>query len=136
MRSGRLVSAKQVHMTWTDDATMNEDKPCLQRDVTEVDVSKRGAGRTCLMFVVIPRCTMSTEQLVERGNVCQGKPACRYTVTFVTTVCYAEVSSQVFLLNTLHAETETINALVVVWVGGQSTLRITGRDFAQTERTH
>ena len=26
-------------MTWTDDATMNEDKPCLQRDVTEVDVS-------------------------------------------------------------------------------------------------
>ena len=74
MRSGRLriaindevwetvVSAKQVHMTWTDDATKNEDKPCLQRDVTEVDVSRRGAGRTCLMFVVIPRCTMSTEQ--------------------------------------------------------------------------
>ena len=57
-----MVSAKQVHMTWTDDATMNEDKPCLQRDVTEVDVPRRGAGRTCLMFVMIPRCTMSTEQ--------------------------------------------------------------------------
>ena len=62
MRSGRLVSAKQVQMTWTDVATMNEDKPCLQRDVTEVDVSRRGAGRTCLKFVMIPRCTMSTEQ--------------------------------------------------------------------------
>ena len=37
-----VVSAKQVHMTWTDDATMNEDKPCLQQDVTEVDVSRRG----------------------------------------------------------------------------------------------
>ena len=45
------VSAKQVHMTWTNDATMNEDKPCLQRDVTEVDVSRRGAGRTCLMLL-------------------------------------------------------------------------------------
>ena len=27
-------------------------KQCLQRDVTEVDVSRRGAGRTCLMFIV------------------------------------------------------------------------------------
>ena len=87
MRSGRLkiaiaggndevwetvVSAKQVHVTWTDDATMNEDKPCLQRDVTEVDVSRRSAGRTCLMFVVIPRCTMSTEQWWIHGNLCYG----------------------------------------------------------------
>ena len=72
MRSGRLVSAMQVHMTWTDDATMNEDKPCLQRDVTEVDVSRRGAGRTCLMFVVIPRCNVSTEQWSIHGNVCYG----------------------------------------------------------------
>ena len=61
MRSGRLSiaiagrndevgrnddSTKQVHMTWV------EDKQCLQRDVTEVDVSRRGAGRTCLMFIV------------------------------------------------------------------------------------
>ena len=87
MRSGRLkiaiaggndevwetvVSAKQVHMTWTDHATMNEDMPCLQRDVTEVDVSRRSAGRTCLMFVVIPRCTMSTEQWSMHGNLCYG----------------------------------------------------------------
>ena len=63
-----VVSAKQVHMTWTDDATMNEDKPCLQRDVTEVDVSRRSAGRTCLMFVLIPRCTMSTEQWSNAGT--------------------------------------------------------------------
>ena len=39
-------------MTWVEDATINEDKQCLQRDVTEVDVSRRGAGRTCLMFAV------------------------------------------------------------------------------------
>ena len=32
----------KVHMTWTEDAAMNESKPCLQRDVTEIDVSKRG----------------------------------------------------------------------------------------------
>ena len=51
MRSGDRCSAKQVHMTWTEDTTMNEDKQCLQRDVSEVDVSRRGAGRTCLMFV-------------------------------------------------------------------------------------
>ena len=67
MRSGRLSiaiagrndevgrtdeSTKQVHMTWVEDATKYEDKQCLQRDVTEVDVSRRGAGRTCLMFIV------------------------------------------------------------------------------------
>ena len=51
MRSGDRWSAKQVHMTWTEDTTMNEDKQCLQRDVTEVDVSRRGAGRTRLVFV-------------------------------------------------------------------------------------
>ena len=38
------------------------------------------------------------------------------------------------LLNTLHVEDETSNALVVVWVQKRSTLRITGRDTAQTER--
>ena len=45
-------STKQVHMTWVEDATKYEDKQCLQRDVTEVDVSRRGAGRTCLMLIV------------------------------------------------------------------------------------
>ena len=67
MRSGRLSiavaggsdevgrtdeSTKQVHMTWVEDATKYEDKQYLQRDVTEVDVSRRGAGRTCLMFIM------------------------------------------------------------------------------------
>ena len=52
IRSGDRCSAKQVHMTWTEETTMNEDKQCVQRDVTEVDVSRRGAGRTCLMFIV------------------------------------------------------------------------------------
>ena len=53
MRLGRTdESTKQVHMLWVEDATKNEDKQCLQRDVSEVDVSRRGAGRTCLMFVV------------------------------------------------------------------------------------
>ena len=47
-----VVSAKQVHLTGVKDATRYEDKQCLQRDVTEVDVSRRGAGRTCLMFAV------------------------------------------------------------------------------------
>ena len=46
------VSTKQVHMTWVEDATKYENKQCLQRDVAEVDVSRRCAGRTCLMFVV------------------------------------------------------------------------------------
>ena len=67
MRSGRLSiaiaggndevgrtneSTKQVHMTGVEDATKYEDKQCLQRDFTEVDVSRRGAERTCLKFFV------------------------------------------------------------------------------------
>ena len=66
MRSGRLSianeggndevgrtdeSTKQVHMTWAENATKYEDKQCLRRDVIEVDVSRRDAGRTCLMFI-------------------------------------------------------------------------------------
>ena len=67
MRSGRLSiatagrtyevgrtdeSTMQVHTTWVEDAAKNGDKQCLQRDVTQVDVSRRGAGRTCLVFIV------------------------------------------------------------------------------------
>ena len=52
MRSGGVPeSAKHVSVTCADDTTMNEDKQGLQRDVTEVDVSRRGAGTTCLMIV-------------------------------------------------------------------------------------
>ena len=54
MRSGELPeSAKHVNVTCADDTTMNEDKQGLQRDVTEVDVSRRGAVRTCLMIVMM-----------------------------------------------------------------------------------
>ena len=80
---------------------MNEDKQCLQRDVTEVGVSRRGVGRTCLILL--------------RGSVVPAK--------------FLLVS-----LNTLPAEHETSNALVVVWSGQRSTLRITERDTAQIER--
>ena len=37
--------------------------------------------------------------MVERGNECQGKPTCRYTVTIVTAVCYAEVLFQPSVLD-------------------------------------
>ena len=65
MRSGRLSiaiagrndgrtdeSTKQVHVISVEDDTKYVDKQRLQRDVTEVDVSRRGAGSTCLMFIV------------------------------------------------------------------------------------
>ena len=42
-------------MTWAEDATLNEGKQYLQRDVTEVDVSRRVAGRTCLNLFVFTR---------------------------------------------------------------------------------
>ena len=62
MRSGRLSiaiaggngevgrtdeSTKQVHITWVEDATKYEDKQCLQRDVTEVDVSRNMLDAYC-----------------------------------------------------------------------------------------
>ena len=53
---GRTAYPRSKLKTWTEDTTMTEDKQCLQRvqrDTTElkVDVSRRGAGRTCLMIV-------------------------------------------------------------------------------------
>ena len=62
--------SKQVHMTWVEDATKYEDKQCLQRDVTEVDVSRRGAGRTCLMFIVTRVCNAYIA-MAKTGNECQ-----------------------------------------------------------------
>ena len=53
MRSGGLSeSAKHVNVTCADDTTMNEDKQCLQRDVTESRCLERGAVRTCLVIVM------------------------------------------------------------------------------------
>ena len=81
MRSGDCRFAKQVHITWAEDATMNEGKQCLQRDVTEVDVSRRGAGRTCLMFVVFIRRMMSTLQWSRPETNVSSQPTCCLSVT-------------------------------------------------------
>ena len=131
MRSGRLSraiagcndevgrtdeSTKQVHMTWVEDATKYEDKQCLQRYVTEVDVSRRGAGRTCLMFIVTEYVAM-----VKTGNECllgnymssRGKNC--YGILLRGSV--VPTKFLLVLLNTLPVEDETSNALVVVWVG-------------------
>ena len=72
MRSeGLSESAKHVNVTCAEDATMNEDKQCPQRDVTEADVSRRGAGRTCLMIVMfITSCDMG-QWLELKRVVCQ-----------------------------------------------------------------
>ena len=94
MRSGDRRSPKQVHMTWTEDATMNEDKQCLQRDVTEVDVSRRCVGRICLMFVMIPRRVTSALQWSRPETNVSTQPTCRQTVSFATAVCCTEVLFQ------------------------------------------
>ena len=92
MRSGDCLSAKQVHMTWMEDATTNEGKQCLQRDVTEVDVSRRGAGRTCLMFVLFLRRMMNT--MVKTGNECQLSGYMLLLGNFATAFCCAQVLFQ------------------------------------------
>ena len=48
-------STEEVHMTWVEDATKYEDKQCLQRDVIEVDVSKRRCGKNMLDVYCDPR---------------------------------------------------------------------------------
>ena len=58
-------------MTWPEDGTMSEGKQRLQRDVTELDVSRRGAGRTCLMFVAVLRRDDEYIVMVKTGNECQ-----------------------------------------------------------------
>ena len=146
MRSGRLstviaggsdevgrASAKQVHMTWVEDATINEDKQCLQRDVTEVDVSRRGAGRKNMLDVCCdPTFYDEYSAMVKAGNECQ----LTVYMSLHGNICYGgllrgSVVPARFLhvsLNTLRAEHETSNALVVVWSGERSTPSITDRD--------
>ena len=113
-------STKQVHMNWVEDATKYEDKQCLQRDVTEVDVSRRSAGRTCLMFIVTPVVQRVHSNGQDRKRMSVGK---LHVVTrqelLWQSVARKCCSSQVpfVLLNTLGVEDETTNALVVVWFG-------------------
>ena len=97
----------------------------------KVDVSRRGAGRTCLMFVVITTRCDEYVVMVKTGNECQPQPTCRHTVTSATMACCAEVLFQ--SANTLLAEHETSNASVVIWSGERSTPSTKERNSAQSE---
>ena len=81
--------------------------------------------------------------MVKTGNECLLGNACRHTVNFAVKVCCARTRFEAkfpfrLVLNTLLAESETYNALVVMVCSGErstwSTERITERDTAQTER--
>ena len=122
---------------------MTEDKQCLQRDATEGRCLEEGCGKNMLDVYVIPRCMMSTRQWSRlETNVCW-ETTCRHTVTFASKVCCARTRFKAkfffrLVLNTLPAESETYNALVVMVCSGErstrSTNRVTERDTAQTER--
>ena len=61
-------------LTWgRNDATKYEDKQCLQRDITEVDVSRRGAERTCSMFIVTRWCNEYVRNGQDRKRMSVGK---------------------------------------------------------------
>ena len=98
----------------------------------KVDVSRRGAGRTCLMIV-------EYVAIVKAGNECQPTAYMSSHGKFCDSSLLRENVVQVkfllvSLLNTLLAEPESHNALVVIWSGERRTPRITRRDTAQTER--
>ena len=123
MRSGDCGSAKQVHMTW-EDATMNGGKQCLQRDVTAADVSRRCAGRTCLMFVEVLRRMMGTLQRSRLETNVSSPPTYCYSVTLLLR------SELLFRPSFLVS----LNALPGVLHAEWSTKRTTEPDTAQTER--
>ena len=113
-------------MTWMEDATMNEGKQCLQRDVTEADVSRSGAGRTCLMFVFL-HVMMSTLEWSRLETNVSSQPTCCCSVTLphrsvARKCCSSQVSfaPRNVLPGVLHPE--------------RSTMRTTEPDTAQTER--
>ena len=115
--------------TWMKDTTMSEDKQCLQRDITEVYVSRRGAGRTCLMFVKSRR-MMSMLQWSRPRN------ECRYSLHVVTRqLCYKEFVPAKFLLWTSTRCLQNVRHQTRwLWYGMErSTTWITERDTAQTE---
>ena len=120
-----------MHMTWVEDATKNEDKQYLRRDVTE-------CGKNMLDVCCDPTLYNEYIAVVETGNECQLTD----DMSSHGKNCYGgllrgSVVTAMFLLvslSTLPAEHETSNVSVVVWSGDGSTLRITERDTAQTER--
>ena len=71
-------STKQEHMTWVEDATKYEDKQCLQRDVTEVDVSRRSAT--------------NTDQWSRPETNVFWETTCRHAVRIAMAVCCAGVA--------------------------------------------
>ena len=97
-------------MTSAEDATMSEGKQCLQRDVTEAGVSRRGAGRTCLMFVVFVSRMMRTLQWSRPETSVSSQPTCCCSVSYAIAVCCAEVFLQpsfFLVVSTWHAEWNT-----------------------------
>ena len=136
---GRETDAPSSKCTWLGRKiqTMTEDKQCLQRDTTEGRCLEEEAGRTCLMFMW-SHGMMSTRQWSRpETSVC-------WHSNVPTKVCCARTLFKAkflfrLMLNTLPAEPETYNALVVMVCSGErstrSTQRIMERDTAQTERT-
>ena len=112
---------KQVHMTWVEGATKNEDKQCLRRDVTEVDVSRRRAGRTCLGVCCDPTLYNEYTAMIETGNECLlGNYMSSRGENCYGSLLRGSVVPTKFvlvLLYTLPMEDETSNALVVARVG-------------------
>ena len=117
---------------------MIEDKQCLQRDTTECRCLEEGCGKNMLDVCCI--ITSSDEYLavIKTGNECQLQGC----MLLPSKLCYGGLLDETVVpakfllvsLNTLPEEHETPNALVVVWSLELSTLRITERDTAQTER--
>ena len=115
---------------------MSEDKQCLQRDITEVYVSRRGAGRTCLMFVVKSRRMMSTLQWSRPRNECRRGLHVVTRQPLLHGVCYAEVLFQPsFYSGRAHDCLQNVRHQTRwLWYGMErSTTWITERDTAQTE---
>ena len=117
---------------------MIEDKQCLQRDTTECRCLEEGCGKNMLDVCCIITSSDEYVAVIKTGNECELQnymllpSKLRYGGLLDETVVPAKFL--LMSLNTLPEEHETPNALVVVWSLELSTLRITDRDTAQTER--
>ena len=125
-------------MTWVEDATKNEDKQCLRRDITEVDVSSRGCGKN--MLDICCDLTLYNEYIVivETGNECQ---LTDYMSSHKKNCCGGLLRASVVpakfllvLLDHVACGRRDIQRVGCGMVWERSTLRITVRDTAQTER--
>ena len=88
-------STKQVHMTWVEDPTKYEDKQCLQRNVTEVDVSRReGCGKNMLYVYRDPRGVTTTWPWSRPETNVSTQTTCLNAVRIALAVCCADVLFQ------------------------------------------